>query len=98
MRQNLVALIKSISENIKSHTEVIAMIITAKGETIPALTAASPKTKAPTILIEVPIKDGILISLSLNISKVKVKIRISKKIINYFIYTTSSNIFGYNID
>ena len=78
IRQNLVALMKSMSEKIRSHTDVTAMMITAKDETIPAFTAASPKTRAPTILIDVPINEGILISLSLNISNVRVKINISR--------------------
>ena len=48
---NLIALTIATLENIKLHIEEIAIIITIIGETIPALTAASPKTIAPSILI-----------------------------------------------
>ena len=56
-------------EKIKPQIAVTATIITPNGETIPALTAASPKTKAPTMLIEAPIIAGMRISLSRRISK-----------------------------
>ena len=48
---------------------LIAITIIIIGETIPALTAASPITKPPKIDTEVPTLEGILASLSLNISK-----------------------------
>ena len=54
--------------------------MTTIGDTIPAFTAASPNTRAPTILIEDPIALGIRISLSLRISKVVMRIKISKMV------------------
>ena len=47
---------------------LIATTIIIIGETIPALTAASPKTSPPKIEMAVPIEEGIRISLSLKIS------------------------------
>ena len=44
----------------KEAIPVIATIIIRVGLTIPALTAASPKIRAPTIPIEEPIRDGTL--------------------------------------
>ena len=43
------------------------------GLTKPAFTAASPSTKAPTIERALPNVDGVLISVSLNISNVTVR-------------------------
>ena len=77
---HLNALTISISEKRRPVTDVIATTITTMGETIPAFTAASPKTKAPTILMEVPIVSGSRISLSLRISKVAIKIITAKEV------------------
>lgn len=44
----------------KEAIPVMATIIIRVGLTIPALTAASPKIRAPTIPIEEPIRDGTL--------------------------------------
>ena len=47
------------------------------GETIPALTAASPNTIAPKIDSDVPLDDGVNASPSYNISNVDIKSRAS---------------------
>ena len=47
------------------------------GETIPADTAASPKTNAPSIETALPYELGKRISLSLNISQINNKIKAS---------------------
>ena len=67
----------TLTEKTAGDVEATTTTITVIGETIPAATAASPKTNAPTILTAVPIELGSLISLSLNISNVMLKIRIS---------------------
>ena len=66
------ALTIEIWENIKLHIALVATTITIIGDTIPAETAASPRTIAPRIEIALHHKLGILISLSLNISKIKI--------------------------
>ena len=53
---------------------VIATTITIIGDTIPALTAASPKTKAPSIESDVPLLVGVNASASYNNSKVNISI------------------------
>ena len=78
----LKAFIISGSVNMSPVIDVIAITITAIGDTSPALTAASPKTNAPTILIEVPIWLGKRISLSLSISNVIIRIKIEKALGN----------------
>ena len=50
--------------------EEIATTIIIIGETIPALTAASPKIKPPNIEIALPLVADIRTSLSLNISQI----------------------------
>ena len=77
-RHDLIPFMKSISVKIKLHIDVKATTITVIGETIPASTAACPKTKAPTILMAADILLGLLKSLSLNISKIVVSKIISK--------------------
>ena len=62
-----------ISENISDAIAESEIIITIIGDTIPADTAASPKTIAPRIEIALPERCGILMSLSLSISKTKIK-------------------------
>ena len=64
---HLIELINSIDEKERLATELIPTIIIVIGDTIPASTAACPKTKAPTIDIELlPLPEN-LKSLSLNI-------------------------------
>ena len=63
------ALITSIDWKTKDDMILMAITIIIIGETIPADTAASPRTNPPKILIAVPLELGILVSLSLNISK-----------------------------
>ena len=58
-----------ILEKIKPLIEDIATTIIIIGDTIPALTAASPNIKPPRIEIEDPILLGILKSVSRSISK-----------------------------
>ena len=77
-RHNLIPFIKSMSLNIKLHIDVMATIMTVIGETIPASTAACPKTRAPTILMAADILLGDLMLLSLIISNMVVKRIISK--------------------
>ena len=50
------------STNIKSseHIEEIEIIITIIGETNPALTAASPRIRAPNIETDAPLEVGVL--------------------------------------
>ena len=60
-------------ENISDEIAERAITITIIGETIPAETAASPRTIAPSIDIAVPDRWGILISLSRSISKTRVR-------------------------
>ena len=79
-RQIRKAFTKSISVNNNPQIEVIATTIITIGDTIPALTAASPKTRAPTILIAAPIGDGIRMLLSRKISKVIIIIITSKAV------------------
>ena len=59
----------SIDVNTSPEIAEIAITIIMMGEIIPALTAASPKTKPPRIETAVPIVEAILISLSRRISK-----------------------------
>lgn len=70
--------INSGSENGRADIAVIDTTIIIIGETIPAFTAASPNIKAPTIDRALLLNDGILRSLSLNISKDNIIIRASK--------------------
>ena len=58
---------------------VIATTITIIGETIPAETAASPKTNAPSIDNEVPLVVGVSASASYNNSKVIISKKASTK-------------------
>ena len=58
---------------------LIAMTIIIIGDTRPADTAASPNTNPPKIEIDVPTLDGVLASLSLNISKHIIMIKASIK-------------------
>lgn len=74
---NLIALTILTLENISEEIAEREMTITIIGDTIPAETAASPKTIAPKIEIAVPDKCGIRISLSRNISKTSVSPRAS---------------------
>ena len=69
------------SIDVKTSPEMAEMAITIIiiGEIIPALTAASPKTKPPKIDTAVPIVEAILISLSLRISNDTVINRASTK-------------------
>ena len=62
----------------KDEIPVMATTITKIGLTIPAETAACPKTSAPTILIVVPIGAGTLKPASLISSNDISKIKISK--------------------
>ena len=78
-RYILSAVINSGSTNIRDEIDVMAIIIIIIGETIPALTAASPKIRAPTIDIAELAKLGSFRSLSLNISNAMVIKRASKK-------------------
>ena len=64
----------SKSLNTNPVIDVKATTITAIGDTKPALTAASPRTNAPTMLIDVPIEEGIRISLSFKSSNVIINI------------------------
>ena len=59
-------------ENIKLHIDDIAITMTMIGDTIPADTAASPRTMAPRMLMAFPDTWGILRSLSLRISKIRI--------------------------
>ena len=68
-RYHLMALISSGSVKSRADTTVMAIMIIMIGETIPALTAASPKTRAPTIDRALVVKVGSLKSHSFNISK-----------------------------
>mgnify|MGYP003294587075 CR=1 FL=1 len=63
-----IKLISSIEEKASDDTADMPTIIIVIGDTIPASTAACPRTSAPTIEIELPPLPGNLISLSLNIS------------------------------
>ena len=79
-RDDLRKLINSIDEKASDATDEIPTIIIVIGETIPASTAAWPKTKAPTIEIELPPLPGKRISLSLNIWNIKLITIISKTV------------------
>ena len=68
----LMALIIPAFEYINEHIALVAIVINMIGETIPADTAASPSTIAPNIDIADPEKFGILISLSLSTSNIKI--------------------------
>ena len=70
---------KSWYEKIIEEIAVIATTITMIGETIPALTAASPKTRAPSIESDAPLAVGVLASASYNNSNVIIKINASIK-------------------
>src|SRR5574344_419548 len=72
-RHHLIPFTIAGPENIKEQIAETAITITMIGETTPAETAASPKTIAPKMEMELPDKLGILISLSLSISKIKLK-------------------------
>ena len=77
-RHVLIPLVKSISVNTRLHIDVKATTMTVIGETMPASTAACPKTKAPTILMAADILLGLRKSLSLSISNMVVSNIISK--------------------
>ena len=79
IRYHLILFINSGSVNRRADMAVMASTIIIIGDTIPALTAASPSIRAPTTEIAVPPIFGIRISLSLNISKERSIIRASKK-------------------
>ena len=72
IRYILRAFVNSGSEKIKDEMAVMATIIIIIGDTIPALTAASPKINAPTIDIAELAKLGNFKSLSLKISKANI--------------------------
>ena len=67
-RYHLIAFINSGSVKSRADMAVMASIIIMIGDTIPALTAASPKMRAPTMEMADPPIFGILRSPSLNIS------------------------------
>lgn len=71
---NLINDWKSWYEKNIEHIAVIATTITIIGETIPAETAASPKTRAPSIERDVPLKVGVRASASYSNSNVIIKI------------------------
>ena len=75
-------MINSGSTNVKADIDVMAMTMIIMGETIPALTAASPRIKAPTIEMAEDANDGIFRSLSLNISKDIIMMVASTKVEN----------------
>ena len=77
-RQDRIPFMKSMSVKTKLQIDVKATTMTVIGETIPASTAACPRTKAPTILMAADILLGLLKSLSLKISKMVVSKIISK--------------------
>ena len=58
--QNLMLPWKSTKMNNKEQMEDIEIIITIIGETNPALTAASPKMRAPSIETDAPLEVGVL--------------------------------------
>lgn len=76
---HLIPFIISGSVNNRADNAVIAITIIIIGETIPALTAASPNIRAPTVDKALDVKDGLLKSHSLNISKENAIKRASKK-------------------
>ena len=65
---HLIPLIISGSENRRADTAVMAITIIMIGDTIPALTAASPRIRAPTMERALVVEVGSLRSHSLNIS------------------------------
>ena len=77
-RYILRAVMKTGSTNISDDIDVMAITIIIIGDTIPALTAASPRIRAPTIEIAELAKLGNFKSLSLSISNAIV-IRIASK-------------------
>ena len=79
IRYHLSPFINSGSGNNKADMEVIAITIIIIGETIPAFTAASPSIRVPTIERALLVNDGILKSLSLNISNDIIIIKASMK-------------------
>ena len=79
IRYHLMLFINSGSVNKRADIAVIASMIIIIGDTIPALTAASPSIRAPTTEIAVPPIFGIRISLSLKRSNERSIIRASKK-------------------
>ena len=78
-RYHLMAFMSSGSVNNRADIAVMASIIIIIGDTIPALTAASPRIRAPTIEIADPPMFGIRISPSLKISNDKSINKASKK-------------------
>ena len=58
--QNLIDPWKSTNIKSKEHIEDIEIMITIIGETNTALTAASPKIKAPSIETDAPLEVGVL--------------------------------------
>ena len=75
-----IALMNSGSTNISEDIEVIAITIIIIGDTMPALTAASPSMRAPTIERADDAKLGIFKSLSLSISNDIVIIKASMNV------------------
>ena len=76
---HLMPFIISGSVNNSAERAVIAITIIIMGDTIPALTAASPNIKAPTVDKALEVKDGLLRSHSLNISNANAISIASKK-------------------
>ena len=76
---HFIAFISSGSVNSRALIAVTASTIIITGDTIPALTAASPRIKAPTMDRAEVDTFGILRSLSLNISNDSIISRASKK-------------------
>ena len=79
-RQVLIPFMKSMSVKTRLQIDVKATTMTVIGETMPASTAACPKTKAPTILMAADILLGLRKSLSLSISNMVVSNIISKAV------------------
>ena len=69
----LIELTTSISLNKNDDIDDIAITIIIIGDINPALTAASPSTRAPTIEMDVPKALGILVSASLKSSNVNIR-------------------------
>ena len=65
----LIENINELDEKSRPLITLIAITIIIIGETSPADTAASPNTNPPKIEMDAPAFDGVLVSLSLNISK-----------------------------
>ena len=78
MRYHLSPFVSSGSVKGREQMAVMAIIIIMMGDTMPALTAASPRIRAPTIDRALP-PLGFLKSLSLNISKEVIMMKASKK-------------------